>query len=75
MLRTNFELRTRSHVTRLNLSPYGLRAIGVTYIDAQGAEVEQPADLVVLCAYQFHNVRLLLLSKIGKPYARALARG
>ena len=62
MLRTNFELRTRSHVTRLNLSPYGLRAIGVTYIDAQGAEVEQPADLVVLCAYQFHLIKKQVFS-------------
>ena len=28
-----------------------------------GREVEQPADLVILCAYQMHNVRLLLLSR------------
>lgn len=40
----------------------------MTYIDAQGREVEQPADLVILSAYQMHNVRLLLLSGIGKPY-------
>jgi gluconate 2-dehydrogenase alpha chain len=75
MQRPNFELRTRSHVIRVNLATDGKSASGVTYIDAQGAEVEQPADLVVLCAYQFHNVRLLLLSKIGKPYEPATGTG
>jgi gluconate 2-dehydrogenase alpha chain len=66
--RPNFELRTRSQVTRVNLSADGTRATGVTYVDAQGNEVEQPADLVILCAYQLHNVRLLLVSNIGKKY-------
>lgn len=75
MQRPNFELRTRSHVLRVNLSADGKRATGVTYVDAQGNEVEQPADLVVLCAYQMHNVRLLLLSKIGKPYDVATGQG
>jgi gluconate 2-dehydrogenase alpha chain len=75
MQRPDFELRTRSHVIRVNLSADGQRATGVTYIDAQGAQVEQPADLVVLCAYQFHNVRLLLLSKIGQPYDPATGAG
>ncbi len=75
MKRPNFELRTRSHVLRVNMSPDGKRATGVTYIDAQGNEVEQPADLVVLCAYQFHNVRLLLLSNIGKKYDPATGEG
>ena len=66
--RPNFELRTRSQVTRVNLSADGKRATGVSYIDGQGNEVEQPADLVILCAYQLHNVRLLLVSNIGKKY-------
>lgn len=39
----------------------------MTYIDAQGRECEQPADLVILGAFQLHNVRLMLLSGIGKP--------
>ena len=73
--RPNFELRTRSHVLRVNMSADGKRATGVTYIDAQGREIEQPADLVVLCAYQFHNVRLMLLSGIGKPYDPATGKG
>ena len=33
-----------------------------------GEEVEQPADLVILSAYQLSNVHLMLLSGIGKPY-------
>ncbi|CUK07966.1 Gluconate 2-dehydrogenase flavoprotein precursor [Achromobacter sp. 2789STDY5608615] len=64
----NFELRTHSHVIKVNLDSTGKKAVGVTYIDAQGREIEQPADLVILSAYQMHNVRLLLLSGIGKPY-------
>ncbi|HTI19211.1 MAG TPA: GMC family oxidoreductase [Trinickia sp.] len=64
----NFELRVRSHVTKVNLDASGTRATGVTYIDPQGREVEQPADLVIVSAFQMHNVRLLLLSGIGKPY-------
>ncbi|NUU67110.1 GMC family oxidoreductase [Enterobacteriaceae bacterium BIT-l23] len=64
----NVELRTQSHVLRVNTDSTGTKATGVTYIDANGQEVEQPASLVVLSAFQLHNVRLLLLSKIGKPY-------
>ncbi|OZI35626.1 GMC family oxidoreductase [Bordetella genomosp. 1] len=64
----NFELRTRSHVIKVNLDSTGKKAVGVTYIDEKGQEIEQPADLVLLTAYQMHNVRLLLLSGIGKPY-------
>lgn len=64
----NFELRTQAHVLRVNTDASGSKATGVTYIDADGQEVEQPADLVVLSAFQLHNVRLLLLSKIGRPY-------
>jgi gluconate 2-dehydrogenase alpha chain len=33
-----------------------------------GREFEQPAELVILCAFATHNVHLLLLSGIGKPY-------
>jgi len=64
----NFELRTRARVTKVNLDDSGTRATGVTYIDPQGRETVQSADLVILTAYQMHNVRLLLLSGIGKPY-------
>ena len=52
----------------INLDSTGKRATGVTYVDASGEEWEQPADLVLLCAFQLFNVQLLLLSGIGKPY-------
>jgi gluconate 2-dehydrogenase alpha chain len=68
MRRDNFELRTRCEVTRVNMDRTGKRATGVTYVDAQGNEVEQPAEMVFLCAYILHNVHLLLVSGIGKPY-------
>ncbi|MFD1559175.1 GMC family oxidoreductase [Paraburkholderia silviterrae] len=64
----NFELRTNAYVTKVLLDSDKKRATGVTYIDAQGREVEQSADLVIVAAFQMHNVRLLLLSGIGKPY-------
>jgi gluconate 2-dehydrogenase alpha chain len=71
----NFELRTRSNVMRINLDSSGKRATGVTYIDAQGRSVFQPADLVVLCAFQLNNTKLLLLSGIGTPYNPATGQG
>ncbi|MBW8784537.1 MAG: GMC family oxidoreductase [Novosphingobium sp.] len=64
----NFELRTESEVLTINVDRSAKRATGVTYVDAEGREFEQPAELVVLCAYALHNVRLLLLSGIGAPY-------
>jgi gluconate 2-dehydrogenase alpha chain len=68
MRKNNFELRTECEVLRINRSSDGKRATSVTYVDTQGREFEQPAQIVVLCAYQLHNVRLLLLSGIGQPY-------
>ncbi|MEA3195995.1 MAG: gluconate 2-dehydrogenase alpha chain, partial [Gammaproteobacteria bacterium] len=50
-------------------------ATGVTYVDENGAEVEQPADMVILSAFQMHNVRLLLLSGIGRPYDPVTGEG
>jgi len=64
----NFSLKTRAQVVRINTDSTGKKATGVTYIDAYGQEVEQTADLVILSAFQLHNVRLLLMSKIGTPY-------
>lgn len=68
MRKSNFTLKTQSEVTRINLDSTGKRAVSVTYVNAQGEEIEQPADTIILCAYILHNVRLLLLSGIGKPY-------
>src|SRR5215470_8564 len=53
----NFELRTHARVMRVNLDSTRKRATGVTYVDAQGRELEQPADLVLLMGYVFGNVR------------------
>jgi gluconate 2-dehydrogenase alpha chain len=64
----NFEARTNSYVMKVNLDSRGKRATGITYLDAGGREFEQPADLVILAAYVFGNVHLMLHSKIGKPY-------
>jgi gluconate 2-dehydrogenase alpha chain len=68
MNKPNFRLRTECEVLKINLDSTGRRATGVTYVDASGTEFEQPAEIVLLCAYSLHNVRLLLLSGIGKPY-------
>src|SRR6202007_2876205 len=66
--RPNFEARTNCEVARINLDRSGKRATGVTYVDTSNREWEQPADLVLLCAFQLFNVHLLLTSGIGKPY-------
>ncbi len=55
--RDNFEARTLCEVTKINLDNTGKRATGVTYVDTSGEEWEQPADIVLLCAFQFFNVR------------------
>ena len=63
----NFELRTNSIVTRILYD--GDKATGVLYKDTRtGEEFEQPADVVALTSYIFNNVRLLLLSGIGRQY-------
>src|SRR5581483_1104104 len=68
MRNRNFELRTNSEVVRINFDKSAKRATGVSYVDAQGQEFEQPADLIVLSAYALNNVHLLLSSGIGTPY-------
>jgi gluconate 2-dehydrogenase alpha chain len=70
-----FELRSLCNVTKVNTDSTGKQATGVTYIDARGREIEQPASIVVLAAYCFNNVRLLLLSSIGKAYDPQSGKG
>ena len=70
-----FELRPLCNVLRVNTDSTGKQATGVTYIDARGNEVEQPASIVVLGAYCFSNTRLLLLSGIGTPYDPLTGKG
>jgi gluconate 2-dehydrogenase alpha chain len=57
-----YEIRTFARVRRINVDGDGL-ATGVTYVDAQGVEQEQPADVVLVTAYTLNNNRLLMLSK------------
>jgi len=64
----NYAFKTNAHVLRVNTDSTGKKATGVTYLDAQGREIEQPADLVVLAAFHLHNVKLMLSSGIGAPY-------
>lgn len=71
----NVELRTRSHVTRVLLDPQRARATGVIYVDASGREVEQPAEMVILCSFGINNVRLMLVSGIGQSYDPATGEG
>jgi gluconate 2-dehydrogenase alpha chain len=66
--RKGFELRTLAQVLKVNLTADKKKATGVTYLDAQGRESEQPADLVVLCAFSLFNVHLMMLSGIGEQY-------
>jgi gluconate 2-dehydrogenase alpha chain len=62
----NFELRTETNV--FQIAHDGKRAHSVLYVDALGHVQEQPASIVILTAYVFNNVRLLLLSQMGTPY-------
>jgi len=64
----NFSYRTHAEVIRVDLHPDGKTARGVTYVDGQGNHVFQPAKMVILSSFALNNVRLLLLSRIGKPY-------
>ncbi|XID94768.1 GMC family oxidoreductase [Paenibacillaceae bacterium WGS1546] len=61
------DLRMYANVTAILHD--GAKATGVKYVDSlTGQESVQPADVVILAGYVFTNVRLLLLSKLGKPY-------
>jgi gluconate 2-dehydrogenase alpha chain len=51
------------------------RACGVTYVEASGQEVFQPAELVFLASWTLNNTRLLLLSGIGQAYDPASGKG
>jgi len=73
--RDNFEVISEAEVLRINLADDGKTATGVTMVDANGNQWEQPADIVVISAYQMDNVRLMLLSGIGRPYDHQTGRG
>jgi len=71
--RKNFHLRTGCWVRRV-IHKNG-KAEGVTYMDAAGKEILQPADSVVLASWTINNVRLLFSSKIGEPYDPVAGKG
>lgn len=74
--RPQFELRLRSHVTEVVYDRKAKRVTGVRYIDlASGAEVEQPADVVILAAFTMTNTKLLLMAGIGQAYDPLTQRG
>jgi gluconate 2-dehydrogenase alpha chain len=66
-------LRTEGNVFRIKHD--GKKATGVLYYDAAGEVHEQPADIVIVGAFMFNNVRLLLLSDMGKKYDPVTGRG
>jgi gluconate 2-dehydrogenase alpha chain len=71
----NFELRTEAEVVRIDFDRQAKRATSVIYVDVQGQEFEQSADLIVLAAYSLNNVHLLLTSGIGMPYDPQTGQG
>jgi gluconate 2-dehydrogenase alpha chain len=75
MRRDNFTVLTESEVLKVELAADRKTATGITYIDRQGQDWFQPADIVVISAYQMDNVRLMLLSGIGKPYDHKSGKG
>jgi gluconate 2-dehydrogenase alpha chain len=71
--RNNFLLRNNCWVRKI-VHRNG-RAEGVVYMDENGEETMQPAELVVLSALTPNSVRLLLLSEIGEPYNPVTGKG
>ena len=76
MSKPNFELKTHCWVTKINKDSNGKKVTGVTYTNLNtGEEFEQPAALVLMCAFAFNNVHLMLLSNIGVPYDPVTGKG
>jgi gluconate 2-dehydrogenase alpha chain len=65
----DFELRTNSWVTKVLKDSDNKRVTGVTYTNVlNGQEFEQPANIVLLCAYALNNVHIMLTSGLGEAY-------
>jgi len=75
MRKSNFELRTGAEVVRILSDKSAGRVTGVTYVNTQGEEFEQPAEIVILSAYILNNIQLLLASDIGTPYDPQTGQG
>jgi gluconate 2-dehydrogenase alpha chain len=61
-----FELRGYSNAYAIKND--GKTGQSVLYFDASGRIQEQPADIIVMAAYVFNNVRTLLMSNLGPKY-------
>ena len=71
-----FELRTHAYVKELVYDKAARKVKAVRYVDTRsGEEYEQPAGLVILGAYVFNNVLLMLTSGIGEPYDYKTGKG
>jgi gluconate 2-dehydrogenase alpha chain len=71
-----FELRTHAYVKELTYDKAARKVKAVRYVDTRsGEEYEQPAGLVILGAYVFNNVLLMLTSGIGEPYDYKTGKG
>lgn len=76
MKQKTFELRTHAWVTKVLKDDAKRVATGVLYTNVlTGEEYEQPAGMVILCAYAINNVHLMLLSGIGTPYDPQSGKG
>ncbi|MGH9375379.1 MAG: GMC family oxidoreductase [Terriglobia bacterium] len=73
----SISIRTGAEVRRIEHDGAGGRgqARGVTYSDAAGEQIFQPADLVILASWTFNNTRLLLLSDVGEAYNPSTGKG
>ena len=71
-----FELRTYAQVKELVYDKAARKVRAVRYVDTRsGEEYEQPAGLVILGAYVFNNVLLMLTAGIGEPYDHKTGKG
>ena len=70
-------IRTGASVRRIvhDKAQAGGKARGVTYIDASGEEVFQPANLVILASWTLSNNHLLFVSDAGNRYDPATGKG
>jgi gluconate 2-dehydrogenase alpha chain len=71
-----FELRTNAQVKELVYDKAARKVTAVRYIDTRrGEEYEQPAGIVILGAYVFNNVLLMLTAGIGEAYDYKTGKG
>jgi gluconate 2-dehydrogenase alpha chain len=71
--RKTFTLKTGCSVRRV-VHKDG-HAEGLTYIDESGAELFQPAGIVIVAGWTLNTVKLLLQSKVGNAYDAATGKG